>query len=200
MTDTRANPRVSTYLDGMPAWRAEFAALRPVLLQSGLQEDFKWSKPCYSHDGANVVIFQPFKEMCALLFFKGALLEDPEGALRRQGDNTRSALRLEFRSVAEVTRAKGIIAALVKDAIRVQRAGLSLPDRDPADADPYPEELVITLAADPGLREAWQRLSPGRRRGWLLHFNAAKQSRTRLARIERAIPRILEGFGMHDRA
>jgi uncharacterized protein YdeI (YjbR/CyaY-like superfamily) len=184
----------------MPAWRAEFAALRPVLLQSGLQEDFKWSKPCYSHDGANVVIFQPFKEMCALLFFKGALLEDPEGALRRQGDNTRSALRLEFRSVAEVTRAKGIIAALVKDAIRVQRAGLSLPDRDPADADPYPEELVITLAADPGLREAWQRLSPGRRRGWLLHFNAAKQSRTRLARIERAIPRILEGFGMHDRA
>ena len=138
--------------------------------------------------------------MCALLFFKRALLEDPDGALREQGSNTRSALRLEFRSVADIATTKSTIAALVQDAIRVEQAGLSLPDRDPADEDPYPDELVMTLDADPGLRDAWERLTPGRRRGWLLHFNVAKQSKTRCARIERATPQILEGFGMHDHA
>ena len=200
MSDTPQNPQVSRYIEGMRAWRSELETLRPMLLDSGLQEEFRWYKPCYAHDGSNVVIFQPFKEICALLFFKGALLEDPEGALREQGDNTRSALRLEFRSVTDVTRAESIIAALVKDAIRVEQAGLSLPDRDPGDEAPYPDELVMTLEADPGLREAWERLTPGRRRGWLLHFRAAKQSKTRFARIERATPRILEGFGMHDHA
>ena len=200
MTDTPKNPKVAKYIEGMHAWRAELEALRPILLQVGLQEEFKWYKPCYTLGGSNVVIFQPFKEMCALLFFKGALLEDPDGALREQGENTRSALRLEFRSVADITTKKSMIAALAKDAIRVEEAGLSPPERDPADEDPYPDELVMTLEADPGLRAAWERLTPGRRRGWLLHFNGAKQSKTRFARIERATPRILEGFGMHDHA
>jgi uncharacterized protein YdeI (YjbR/CyaY-like superfamily) len=200
MTDRPENPDVAEYIEGMQAWRAELETLRPILLRAGLREEFKWYKPCYVYDGSNVVIFQPFKEMCALLFFKGALLEDPDGALREQGDNTRSALRLEFRSVADVTKSKRTIAALARDAIRVEQAGLSIPDRDPADEDPYPEELVMTLDSDPGLRQAWERLTPGRRRGWLLHFNGAKQSKTRFARIERATPRILEGFGMHDHA
>ena len=160
----------------------------------------KWYKPCYSHGGSNIAIFQPFKELCALLFFKGALLEDPEGALTEQGENTRSALRLEFRSVADVTSATKTIQTLVQDAIRVERAGLSVPQRASTDDEPYPEELHLVLDADAALRDAWERLTPGRRRGWLLHFNAAKQSRTRVARIERAAPRILEGFGMHDRA
>jgi uncharacterized protein YdeI (YjbR/CyaY-like superfamily) len=200
MIDTPENPKVTKYIEGMHAWRAELETLRPMLLRAGLQEEFKWYKPCYAHGGSNIVIFQPFKEMCALLFFKGALLDDPDGALREQGDNTRSALRLEFRSVAEVTTNKSTITALVQAAIRVEQAGLSLPDRDPADEDPYPDELVTVLDADPGLRAAWERLTPGRRRGWLLHFNGAKQSKTRFARIERATPRILEGFGMHDHA
>jgi uncharacterized protein YdeI (YjbR/CyaY-like superfamily) len=169
-----------------------------VLLRAGLDEELKWRKPCYTHGGSNVVIFQPFKDLCALLFFKGALLEDPDGALKEQGENSRSALRLEFRSVADVTAAKGAIAALAKDAIRVEQAGLSVPQRAPDDDGPYPEELYDLLDADPALRDAWERLTPGRRRGWLLHFNGAKQSKTRVARIERATPRILEGFGMHD--
>jgi uncharacterized protein YdeI (YjbR/CyaY-like superfamily) len=198
MTDTSKEPQVIEYIEGMRAWRAELEALRPVLLGAGLHEEFKWYKPCYTHGGSNVVIFQPFNELCALLFFKGALLEDPDGALKEQGENTRSALRLEFRSVADVTAAKSTIAALVQDAIRVEQAGLSLPKRTPADDGPYPEELGMLLATDPGLRDAWERLTPGRRRGWLLHFNAAKQSKTRSARIERATPRILEGFGIHD--
>jgi uncharacterized protein YdeI (YjbR/CyaY-like superfamily) len=198
MTDTPKDPQVAEYLEGMRAWRAELEVLRLVLLQAGLGEEFKWYKPCYTHEGSNVAIFQPFKELCALLFFKGALLQDPDGALKQQGENTRSALRLEFRSVADVTAAKSTIAALVQDAIRVEQAGLSLPKRALADDGPYPEELGMLLDADAALLDAWERLTPGRRRGWLLHFNAAKQSETRVARIERATPRILEGFGMHD--
>jgi uncharacterized protein YdeI (YjbR/CyaY-like superfamily) len=192
------DPWVADYVEGMRAWRAEFEALRPVLLQGGLDEEFKWRKPCYTHGSSNVVIFQPFKELCALLFFKGALLRDPDGSLKEQGENTRSALRLEFRSVSDVTAAKRTIAALVQDAIRVEQAGLSVPKRARSDDGPYPEELDILLDADPGLRDAWERLTPGRRRGWVLHFKGAKQSNTRIARIERATPRILEGFGMHD--
>lgn len=197
---TATNPKVDAYIEAMRAWRAELEALRPLLIGAGLQEEFKWYKPCYTYAGANVVIFQPFKELCALLFFRGALLDDPEGALREQGENTRSALRLEFRSVAEIRAAQGTITALVQDAIRVARDGLTLPKRDAADEGPYPEELRMLLDTDAGLRDAWERLTPGRRRGWLLHFNAAKRSSTRFARIERAMPRILEGFGMHDRS
>jgi uncharacterized protein YdeI (YjbR/CyaY-like superfamily) len=198
MTETPKNPQVAKYIGGMRAWRAELEALRPVLLGAGLIEEFKWYKPCYTHGGSNIVIFQPFKELCALLFFKGALLEDPDGALEEQGENTRSALRLEFRSVSDVTSATRTIEALVHDAIRVEEAGLSVPRRAATDDGPYPDELEMLLDADTALRSAWERLTPGRRRGWLLHFNGAKQSKTRLARIERATPRILDGFGMHD--
>jgi uncharacterized protein YdeI (YjbR/CyaY-like superfamily) len=198
MTDTPKDPRVAEYVEGMRAWRAELEALRPVLLGAGLDEELKWYKPCYTHGGSNIVIFQPFKELCALLFFKGVLLEDPDGVLREQGENTRAALRLEFRSVADVAAAKRALAALVKEAIRVEQAGLSLPEPAPANDGPYPEELGMLLDEDPALNDAWERLTPGRRRGWLLHFNGAKQSKTRIARIERATPRILDGFGMHD--
>jgi uncharacterized protein YdeI (YjbR/CyaY-like superfamily) len=198
MTEMPKDQRVAEYIEGMGAWRAEFEALRPVLLRAGLDEELKWRKPCYTHGGSNVVIFQPFKDLCALLFFKGALLEDPDGALKEQGENTRSGLRLEFRSVADVTTAKSTIASLAEDAIRVEQAGLSVPKRAPDDDGPYPEELYTQLDGDPALRDAWERLTPGRRRGWLLHFNGAKQSKTRVARIERATPLILEGFGMHD--
>jgi uncharacterized protein YdeI (YjbR/CyaY-like superfamily) len=198
MTDTPNDPRVDEYVENLRAWRPEFEALRPILLRAGLDEAIKWRKPCYSYDGSNVAIFQPFKDLCALLFFKGALLEDPGGVLIEQGENTRSALRLEFRSVADITAAKNTIAALAQDAIRVEQAGLSVPKRAPDDDGPYPDELHTQLDADPALRDAWNRLTPGRRRGWLLRFNAAKQSKTRTARIERATPQILEGFGMHD--
>jgi uncharacterized protein YdeI (YjbR/CyaY-like superfamily) len=200
MTDTPKDQQIAEYIEGMRVWRAELEALRPLLLKAGLEEEFKWRKPCYTHGRSNIVIFQPFKELCALLFFKGALLQDPDGALKEQGENTRSALRLEFRSVADVVAAKRTIAVLVQDAIRVEQAGLSVPRRAPADDGPYPEELHLLLAADSALRDAWEQLTPGRRRGWLHHFNGAKQSKTRVARIERATPQILEGFGMHDRA
>lgn len=200
MTGTPNERHIAEYIEGMRAWRPEFEALRPLLLRAGLAEEFKWRKPCYTHGGANIVIFQPFKEMCALLFFKGVLLLDPGRELKQQGENTRSGLRLEFRCIADVAAAARTIADLVQDAIRVEQAGLSVPKRAADDDGPYPEELCTLLDADAGLRDAWERLTPGRRRGWLLHFNGAKQSKTRVARIERAAPKIFEGFGMHDHA
>ena len=169
-----------------------------MLLQSGLHEDFKWYKPCYTHDGSNVVIFQPFKEFCALLFFKGALLKDPDGALREQGENTRSALRLEFRSVADVRAARRPSPRSHRTQYASRRPACQCRSVSPRTTGPTPWSLEMMLDSDPGLRDAWERLTPGRRRGWLLHFNGAKQSKTRVARIERATPLIFEGFGMYD--
>lgn len=196
-TKTKPDPQVDAYADQLGAWRDEFNAMRPILLGTGLTESIKWRKPCYSSDGTNIVIFQPFKDMCALMFFKGALLEDPNALLKEQGEHSRSALRLEFRSVADVAAANKSIVAFVRDAVRVEAAGLKV-ERSPADEPPYPEELVMLLEADSALRDAWEGLTPGRRRGYLLHFGDAKRAETRVARIERYAPRILEGFGMHD--
>jgi uncharacterized protein YdeI (YjbR/CyaY-like superfamily) len=190
--------QVDQYAAGLTRWGDEFAALRTIIAATELSETLKWRKPCYTHAGKNVVIFQPFNDLCALLFFKGALLSDPKGLLREQGKNTRSALRLEFRSVADVRRMKGALRDLVADAIRVQQAGLRVDRPAPPTHRDYPRELAALIEADPGFREAFERLTPGRQRGYLLHFKAAKQSATRAARIERVQDRIMEGFGLHD--
>lgn len=198
MTELLTNADVDTYVASLTNWRAEFEALRPLLLAAGLTEEIKWRKPCYTHGGGNIAIFQPFKEFCAVMFFKGALLDDPHGALREQGEHSRSALRFEFRSVADITDAKPALAHLLADAKRVEDEGLKVePAPTPAPMQ-YPDELVELMEADEALRAAFERLTPGRQRGWLLHFSSAKQSATRTARIERAYDRILEGFGMHD--
>lgn len=198
MTNARnADPQVDEYAAALAAWCEEFEALRPVLLETGLEETIKWRKPCYVGGGGNIAIFQSFKEFCALMFFKGALLEDPEGLLREQGEHSRSALRLEFRSVDDVRTATPAVKALVADAVRVEQAGLTV-ERAPGDEPPYPEELVLALEGDQALRDAWEKLTPGRRRGYLLHVGDAKRAETRAARVERCAPRILEGFGLHD--
>ena len=193
-----SDSRVDEYAAALGRWHDEFAALRAILLESDLVEALKWRKPCYAHGGENVVIFQPFSELCALLFFKGALLDDPERLLREQGENTRSALRLEFRSVADVTGTERALRDLIADAIRVQQAGLRVEKPAPPTDRDYPDELVALMEADPAFRDAFERLTPGRQRGYLLHFNGAKQSATRAARIERVLDRIMEGFGIHD--
>ena len=190
--------RVDEYAADLERWREELAALRAILSDTELTEAFKWQKPCYTHAGKNIAIFQPFKDRCALMFFKGALLDDPKALLREQGEHSRSSLRLEFRSVADVRRTESALRDLVLDAIRVQQAGLSVETPPPPTHRDYPNELTALMAADPGFRDAFERLTPGRQRGYLLHFNGAKQSATRAARIERVRDRIMEGFGMHD--
>jgi uncharacterized protein YdeI (YjbR/CyaY-like superfamily) len=190
--------RVDEYAGRLERWPDEFAALRTILLDTELTEEFKWYKPCYTHAGKNIVIFQPFNDMCALMFFKGALLDDPKALLREQGENSRSSLRLEFRSVADVTRTKAALRDLVADAIRVEQAGLRVKEPAPPTHRDYPAELTALMAADAAFRDAFGRLTPGRQRGYLLHFNGAKQSATRAARIERVRDRIMEGFGLHD--
>ncbi|MGH2874792.1 MAG: YdeI/OmpD-associated family protein, partial [Solirubrobacteraceae bacterium] len=190
-----SDSRVDEYAASLERWRDEFAALRTILSDTELTEAFKWRKPCYTHAGKNIVIFQPFNDLCALLFFKGALLDDPKGLLREQGEHTRSSLRLEFRSVADVTSMESALRDLVADAIRVQHAGLRVERPAPPTYRDYPDELAALMEADPAFCNAFERLTPGRQRGYLLHFNGAKQSATRAARIERVQDRIMEGFG-----
>jgi uncharacterized protein YdeI (YjbR/CyaY-like superfamily) len=193
-----SDSRVDEYAARLERWRDEFAALRMVLLDTELTEAFKWHKPCYTHAGKNIVIFQPMNDVCALMFFKGALLHDPQALLREQGEHSRSSLRLEFCSVADVTSMESALRDLVAEAIRVEQAGLRVEDPAPPTHRDYPNELLALMDADPGFRDAFERLTPGRQRGYLLHFNGAKQSATRSARIERVRDRVMEGFGLHD--
>jgi uncharacterized protein YdeI (YjbR/CyaY-like superfamily) len=193
-----SDSRVDAYAAGLERWRDEFAALRAILLDTELTEAFKWYKPCYTHAGKNIVIFQPMNDVCALMFFKGALLNDPKALLREQGENSRSSLRLEFGSVADVTSVKSAIRDLVADAIRVQQAGLRVAEPAPPSHRDYPNELAALMEADPAFRDAFERLTPGRQRGYLFHFNGARKSATRAARIQRVQDRIMEGFGLHD--
>ena len=177
-------------------WQAETTKLRSILLGCGLDEVQKWGKPCFTFEGKNVAIVQPFKRHLSLMFFKGVLLEDTSGMLRSQGANTQSAMRLEFTSEAEIKRAE--VSSYVEQAIAVEKAGLevSFTARDELE---LPEELIQAMADDPDLDAAFWSLTPGRRRGYVLHFEGAKRAKTRIARIERCAPKILEGKGFNER-
>lgn len=190
------NPEVDTYVEQSKQWPEEMDTLRPVLLGCGLTESIKWGKPCFDHDGKNILIFQEMKGFLSLMFFKGALLKDPAGVLVEQGPNSRSARRIEFRSVAEVDRLADTVAAYVQEAIEVQRAGLKV---DPAPELVLIEELQNRLDADPALESAFKSLTPGRQREYNLHFSNAKQAKTRIGRITKYVPKILAGKGLRDR-
>lgn len=189
------NPRVDAFVSRAKTWRAEIEKLRSILLDCGLDEDLKWGKPCFSFEDKNVAIIQPFKEQCCLMFFKGALLEDSHGLLRSQGQNTQSALRLEFTSEREIK--KTVLKSYVKQAIAVEQAGLEVDFKAKRELE-LPAELTQLLKKDRRLAKAFHALTPGRQRGYVLHFTGAKRSETRTARIEKCIPRILAGQGMHD--
>lgn len=197
MAASSPNPDVDAYAAGLEAWRPEFDALRALLLAAGLEETVKWRKPCYVGGGANIAIFQPFQECCALMFFQGMLLSDPASLLRAQGEHSQSALRLEFRSLDDVRAVEPHLAAYVAEAVANAQAGAKVERRSTAEY-PMPDELLLRFEDDSRFREAFEVLTPGRQRGYLLHFAGAKQSATRLARIDRATPRIFDGLGMHD--
>ncbi len=187
---------VDAYIENSDLWPAEVAALRPILLGAGLDEDIKWRKPCYSHNGKNVAIVQEMNDFLALMFFKGALLEDPEGILRDQGPNSRSARRIEFTSVADVTRLSEAVAAYLQEAMDVEDAGLTVDGPPPLQ---LAEELRDRLDTDADLRTAFEALTPGRQREYNLYFTAAKKPETRAARVEKYAEKILAGKGMRER-
>lgn len=191
------NPVVSDVHAKQKRWRAEFAALREICLASGLHEDLKWGQACYDLQGGNVVLIHGFKTYCALLFMKGALLEDPKGILVQQTKNVQAARQIRFASLAEIDRLKSAVKAYIRSAIALEKSGATVALKSVAQFD-VPEELRERLDGDPELAEAFHALSPGRQRGYLLHFAQAKQSATRAARVSKHSPRIKRGLGLDD--
>jgi len=190
------NPKVDEFVKRAKAWQGEMQKLRAILSGCGLDEDLKWGKPCFMFEGRNVAIIQPFKEHCSLMFFKGALLKNNQGLLRSQGENTQSAMRLEFTSEAQVK--KAMVESYVKEAIAVEKQGLTVDFKAKRELE-LPQELTQILEKNRRLAKAFEALTPGRKRAYVMHFSGAKQSQTRTARIEKVIPMILAGKGMNDR-
>jgi len=191
------NPAVDAWIARQKHWNDEIPALRAVLLKSGLHEDFKWGKPCYTHEGSNIVLIMPLKDTCTLLFTKGALMKDPKGVLVQPGAESQSARQMRFTSVAEISRFAKSLKTYLKDAIEVEAAGLKVAFKKSTDLV-YPEEFQSRLDSNSALREAFQALTPGRQRQYHMFFSGAKQSKTREARVEKAIPLILDGQGLND--
>jgi len=187
---------VDRFVNGATKWQREIQTLRSILLGCGLDEELKWGKPCFTLAGVNVAIIQPFKGHCSLMFFKGALIQDEHGLLRSQGENTQSAMRLEFTSNEQIK--KAMVKGYVKQAIAVEQAGLKVDFKAKRELE-LPDELTRILNKRREVAKAFHALTPGRRRGFVLHFLGAKQSKTRAARIEKCIPKILAGKGMNDR-
>lgn len=195
MHTATVNTKVDAYLARSPLWPAEVAALRDILLGCGLDEELKWGKPCYAHGGANIVIVQEMKAFLALMFFKGALLTDPDGVLEPQGENSHAAMRMTFTSVDDVRTSAGTIAAYVAEALAVEASGQKLA--------PRPELVLVDalqarIASDPAFAAAFGALTPGRQREYHLHIASAKQLSTREARVEKHAARILAGKGLRD--
>lgn len=191
------NPEVDWFFEKDTQWKQEYKRLRMLILECGLTEELKWGCPCYTVNENNVVLIHGFKNYCALLFHKGVLLKDSEDILVQQTKNVQSARQLRFTSVEEIIDQKHIIQAYVNEAVEVEKSGKEVKMKKTSEFD-IPEEFQSRLDKDPALEEAFESLTPGRQRGYLLHFSGAKQSKTRQRRVEKAIPDILEGKGLHD--
>jgi uncharacterized protein YdeI (YjbR/CyaY-like superfamily) len=191
------NTKVDAFLKRQDKWRAEFEKLRAILLDSGLTEDLKWGQPCYALDGKNVALIHGFKEYCAILFHKGALLKDPQGILIQQTKNVQSARQIRFTSLHDVTKLAKTVKAYVREAIDIERAGLKVQLKKTEELE-VPVEFESKRAANAKLRAAFAALTPGRQRGYIFHFSQPKLSATRAARVDKHIPRILAGLGLDD--
>jgi uncharacterized protein YdeI (YjbR/CyaY-like superfamily) len=192
------NPRLDAFFSGATRWREEMERLRAVVLGCPLTEELKWRQPCYTFGGSNVAIISAFNAYCVLGFFKGALLKDPEGILVPPGENSYVGRQIRFTDVAQVAELEPVVRAYLNEAIDVERAGLKVDTSKRPGLAP-PDELVTTFSQRPEVKAAFEALTPGRQRAYLLHFTAAKKSATRTSRIEKYIPRILDGKGLRDR-
>jgi uncharacterized protein YdeI (YjbR/CyaY-like superfamily) len=194
---SRENPLVSKAHGKEKRWAAELAALRRLCLASGLNEELKWGQACYDFNGANVVLIHGFKDYCALLFMKGALLKDPKGMLIQQTRNVQAGRQIRFTSLTDIKRQKAAVTAYISEAIAVEKSGAKVKMKSTSQFD-VPKEFQKRLHDDVALAEAFRALTPGRQKGYLLHFAGAKQSATREARVEKHVPRILKGLGLND--
>ena len=197
MTPRTMNPKVDFFFSKEKKWKEEFGQLRNIILDTGLTEELKWGQACYTLDKANIVLIHGFKEYCALLFFKGALLKDPKKILIQQTENVQSARQIRFTDVKEIIKLEPALKTYIKQAIEVEKAGLKVTLKKTAEYK-VPEEFEKILEKSPTLKSAFQALTPGRQRGYLYHFSQPKQSKTRDARIEKYIPQILKGKGIED--
>lgn len=187
---------MDAYFDKLKQWKEEFQLLREIVLDCGLVEDFKWMHPCYTYEGKNIVLIHGFKNYCALLFHKGALLKDPRGILVQQTKNVQLARQIRFTGLEQIQKLRPVLKSYIEEAIEVEKSGLKW--EPPEKAEPIPEELEKKFEEVPGLKAAFEKLTPGRQRAYLLHFSSAKKPETRLNRIEKYIPHILSGKGMND--
>jgi uncharacterized protein YdeI (YjbR/CyaY-like superfamily) len=191
------NPRVDFFFRKAEKWREEFEKLRTIVLDCPLTEELKWGVPCYTNENRNIVLMHGFKEYCALLFMKGALLKDPSGILIQQTENVQSARQIRFTSLREIVALEPVLKAYILEAIEVEKAGLKVDLKKTADYD-IPEEFINQLEQVPGLQDAFDALTPGRQRAYIFYFSQPKQSKTRQARIEKCVPQILSGKGLND--
>ncbi|WP_265519740.1 YdeI/OmpD-associated family protein [Nitratireductor luteus] len=194
---TERSPKIDEHIAGAEKWRNEFEMLRQIALGCGLAEDWKWNSPCYTHNDKNIVLLQGFKEYCALLFFKGALLMKHEQVLTKQSPNMQAQRQIRFTKCDEIREMASVIQDCIYEAIDAEVSGRKIAPTATRDL-PVPPEFQAQLRANPALKESFDALTPGRRRAYLLYFSAAKRSQTREARVAKHIGRILEGMGIDD--
>ncbi|MEO6758384.1 MAG: DUF1801 domain-containing protein [Saprospiraceae bacterium] len=191
------NSKVDFYFSKAKKWQPELEKLRTIVLDCHLAEELKWGCPCYTYEKSNLVLIHAFKDYCALLFFKGALLKDAESMLIQQTENVQAARQVRFTSVREIEELEATLKAYIFEAVEVEESGLKVPLKKTPEF-PMPEEFQQQLVENPGLKTAFEALTPGRQRAYLLHFAAPKQSKTRAARIEKSVPQIMNGKGLND--
>ncbi|MGY3190343.1 YdeI/OmpD-associated family protein [Lysinibacillus sp. TE18511] len=197
MTNNRMNPKVDEFLSKAKKWQEEYSVLRNIVCDCELTEDFKWMHPCYTLENKNIVLIHGFKEYCALLFHKGALLKDTHGILIQQTENVQAARQIRFTNVQEIVAMETIIKDYINEAIEVEKAGLEVPMKEHKEYT-IPEELQNTFNEIPALKTAFEALTPGRQRAYILYFSQPKQSKTRVSRIEKYTQQILDGKGLND--
>jgi uncharacterized protein YdeI (YjbR/CyaY-like superfamily) len=193
----RTNPKVDFYFENAEKWRMEFERLRSIILACPLIEDLKWGCPCYTFEDKNIILIHGFKDYCAVLFFKGALLKDAKGVLIQQTANVQAGRQIRFTNAQEITEMETILKTYIHEAMDIEKAGLKVNFRQNSELS-FPEEFKNKLDADAALKTAFAALTPGRQRAYALYFSAPKQSKTRDSRVEKHIPRILQGKGLDD--
>jgi len=194
---TETNPKVDWYFSKSKKWREELERLRAIVLDCGLTEELKWGVPCYTFQKKNIVLIHEFKQYCALLFFKGALLRDANGILIQQTENVQAARQIRFTNVREIVKMRRTLKAYLTEAIEVEKAGLKVNFNKSLEGK-IPDEFQDRLNKLPALKTAFKALTPGRQRAYILYFSAPKQSKTREARVEKCTPQILIGKGLND--